>query len=461
MNEFKVGLLALASLISVVYMTLRVTSNQAGFGEFVKYRTIINDAAGIFPKTPIKIAGITSGRILNIELLGNQALVSFEVTKQVTINKSSILKVKTIGFLGDKYLEIIVGEGSDRLPASALIPSESGGGLEDLTKDASDILKDLKAVIASVKQSVSPNSEDKPLVDIINNLRDVTKNTKDITAKVKDIVDFNESKINKIIANVENLTTSLEHEMDTAYSGSLISDVKQIGPVLANAKKISEDLKKIIEDVKAGKGSIGKLLRDDEIVDQVSETLAGVNKLVNKVDSIRTQLSIYTSVNSISSNKSEAALSLFPAPERFYLLGITTSEFGPKKETLTKKSIGGTTQEEYREETIKNTYRFNVQIGRAIHGWKFRVGLIESTGGLGIDYLFEEYGTILSLEAFDYRKSLGPNLRFSSQIRIWNVFYGRIAFEDLVSKSGHQSYTLGAGLRFTDEDLKGLIGFFF
>ena len=68
MNEFKVGILAIATIIAVVFMSFKITSNQSGFGQYVTFRTIVKDASGIFPKTPIKVAGISAGRITSIEL---------------------------------------------------------------------------------------------------------------------------------------------------------------------------------------------------------------------------------------------------------------------------------------------------------------------------------------------------------------------------------------------------------
>ena len=109
MNEFKVGLLAVASLISIAYMSLKVTSNQSGFGDYTKYRTIIKDATGIFPKTPIRVAGINAGRISDIELAGNSALIRFEIRTKVRIPEDSFLRIKSVGFLGDKYIDIAIG----------------------------------------------------------------------------------------------------------------------------------------------------------------------------------------------------------------------------------------------------------------------------------------------------------------------------------------------------------------
>jgi len=101
--------------------------------------------------------------------------------------------------------------------------------------------------------------------------------------------------------------------------------------------------------------------------------------------------------------------------------------------------------------------RFNAQIARRINDFDFRGGLIESTGGFGIDYRIQNIGTKISLEAFDYKKSKGANVRFGAETQLWNVVYGRATVNDSLKKK--RSGTVAAGLRFNDEDLKGLLGF--
>jgi phospholipid/cholesterol/gamma-HCH transport system substrate-binding protein len=72
LNELKVGLLSLMAIASLVIVSLQITSNKATFGEFIEYRTILNDATGIYEKSSIKVAGIIAGRIKTIELSGSQ-----------------------------------------------------------------------------------------------------------------------------------------------------------------------------------------------------------------------------------------------------------------------------------------------------------------------------------------------------------------------------------------------------
>ena len=455
MNEFKVGLFAIATMISVVVMSLKITSNQSGFGDYITYRTIVRDASGIFPKTTIRVAGISAGRINRIELQGNNALITFEVLDSVKVSTDSILKIRSVGFLGDKYLEIFIGRSDKRLDEHGLITSDEGGGVEDLVKDASQVMKDVKVIVENLKDSIAPVGQEAPVKKILRGVQEIVDNTKAATESLKNVMSGNEEKLNNMIANLEEFSDKLAFHTDEQLSGSAMKDVKDI---LANAEDMTNDLKEMMSDVKAGKGTLGKILVEDEIADEVKETLAGVKKLVGKVGAIRTEISAYTGVNSEFGGETSATLRIFPSPERFYLLGITTSDFGPEKETHTTTVTNGVSSNEVRTVKTKDQYRFDIQLGRQIHDWAFRGGIIESTGGIGVDYKISSIGTKISMDIYDYREDIGVNLRLASEIQLWNVFYGRIAGEDLLEDS--RSATLSAGLKFNDEDLKGLLGFF-
>ncbi len=456
MNEFKVGILALLSMAAVVYMSLRVTSNQSGFGSYKPYKTIIKDASGIFPKTPIKVAGINAGRIENIELENNAALITFEILSKVVITKGSKLRIKTIGFLGDKYLEIVIVDNAEPLAENAFIEAEEGAGIEKLMKDSSEVVADVKKITTSLKESLAPEGQEPPMTKILNDVKELAGNAKEVTASLKRIVSGNEEQLKNLITNLEQFSEHLRNESDKTKDKSLASDLKGI---LENTKEATGDLKTLMADIRSGKGTMGKFLVEDEIADKVSQTLSSVNKLVTNFNSIRTEINAFTGANSDYGADTRAQVRVFPSPERFYVFGVSTSEFGPEKSryyTITQNGVATDRVENYRD---KNTFRFDIQMGRRMQNLSVRGGLIESTGGLGADYLVAQWGTTFSAEIFDYRADHGPNLRLSTEIRTWNVFYIKAMMEDLLISSS-RSFTALVGIKFNDEDLRNLIGFF-
>ena len=455
MNPLKVGLLTLMAIASVVVMSLKITQNQSGFGKHVQYQTILSDASGIFEKTPIKVAGINAGRIKSIELEGNQALLTFEIIEKIKITPSAKLKIKSVGLLGDKFIDMDLGDQKgDRLAENSMIITEGGEGLDNLAKDASAVLKDVKSITESIKEALKDDQGN-------NVIKNIVKNINEMTESLRRVTDTNEEKVNRIIDDLEALSSQLAHETDRYQKDSLMADLSKVGPIMDKVDATVSDLRVIVADVKDGKGTVGKLLRDDAVVDQVSQTLSSVNRLVNRINNIEADIGLSTGANTRTGSDTRFDLDIYPAPERFFRLGLVTNDFGPQTETETDtytSTNGGAETKTSVRKINKSDFKFNFQIGRRIQRWSLRAGIIESTGGVGIDYFIPDYGIRAGLELFDYQKQAGANLRFFTEIKLWNVLFTRLAGEDLISKDGSQSATISLGLRFTDQDLVALLG---
>ena len=447
----------MAAMASVVVMSLKITQNQSGFGKHVEYKTIVKDASGIFEKTPIKVAGINAGKIKSIELAGSEALITFEIRESVLVTPSAKLKIKSVGLLGDKFIDMDLGTGGDtRLAAGQMIKTEGGEGMDNVMKDAGEVLKEVKEIAVTIKEALRDDEGR-------NVVRDIVSNINEMTASLKRITTGNEDKVNEIVDDLKAISSQLAHETDRFQKDSLMADLSKIGPILDKVDSAVSDLKVIVSDVKDGKGTVGKLLRDDAVVDQVSQTLSSVNRLVNRINNLEADIALSTGANSRLGGDTRFDLDIYPAPERFFRLGIVTNDFGPQleRETDTYTSNNGGPEDRQQVRKIKkDAFKFNFQIGRRIQRFGLRAGLIESTGGVGVDYFLPDFGIRTGMELFDYQKDAGPNLRLITEVKIWNVLFARIAGEDLISKDGKQSATISMGLRFNDQDLAALVGIF-
>ena len=67
------------------------------------------------------------------------------------ITNGSRLRIKSVGFLGDKYLEITIGDSETRLTQDTLIPSIEGAGIETLVRDAGEVLGDVKVLVRELR----------------------------------------------------------------------------------------------------------------------------------------------------------------------------------------------------------------------------------------------------------------------------------------------------------------------
>ena len=207
------------------------------------------------------------------------------------MTKNSKLRIKSVGFLGDKYIEIFIGDSNESIRKYDFIDSEEAAGIENLIKDTSEVLADVKSIVRSMKESINPTGEISPLKKILTDVADAVANTKEVTASLKRVTTVNEAKITALVDNLEAFTSDLAYQVDKNNGDSAMADIKE---VLANAKKLTGDVQSIVADLKQGKGSLGKMLVEDEIADQVKDTLSSVQKIVGKAEALRTELSFYS-----------------------------------------------------------------------------------------------------------------------------------------------------------------------
>lgn len=451
MTEFRVGLFTLAALAAFGVASLKITANKAIFGDYKKYRAIVKDATGIFPRTSIKVAGINAGEIEKIGLKGDAAELHFKLKAEIPLTQNSFMRIKTVGFLGEKYIDIVVSEPSEiALAENDYIKVQGGAGFEDLAKDASEIMADVKEIMKKVREGIE-NETSK------NTVREILENINEVSASLRRTVGSNEEKLNNIIASVEELAQQLAYETNGSNQDSLMNGLKKLSPILDDLKSASADIKIIIADVKAGKGTVGKLLRDEETVDKVNETLSSVNKLVGKINNLQAEMSVYSGYNNKYQGSTEFGIDLYTAPERFFRLGAVINDFYYITEETTSSSSGtnGNSSTTVKE-TKKDELKLNIQLGRKFQDFSFRIGLIDSKGGLGVDYDLTNWNTKFSADLFNFDRDDEPAfLRLSSEIRIWNVLYSKVTLEDVLSDN--LSYTIYGGLKFTDDDIASLL----
>ena len=341
-----------------------------------------------------------------------------------------------------------------------MVQAETGAGFEQLGKDASEILKDVKVIAAVIKESLYTDDRKNAIKEIVTQINEFSHNANEISKSLKRVINGNETKLNKVVDNLDKITSQLAYETDRYQDGSLLNDLEGIGPILDKVNASAADLREIMADVKAGKGTVGKLLRDEEVVDNVNQTLSGLNRIVGRVNQFKTDISMFTGGNNKEGSKTELDVDLIPSPERFFKLGLVLGDgTSLERQTITTRTVDDndpTVTDEVEQE--KDEWRFNLQIGRKVNQYGFRIGLIESTGGMGVDYFIPEYGFRTSLEAYDSRSDIGMNVRLSTEMRLWSIVHAKVMADDLARSSEFHVYTISAGLKFSDEDLAALIG---
>ncbi len=499
----KVGAFMLIILAILGYFVLKIEDIQIDRGGGTRTVTAIFDSvAGLDAKSAVRVAGVRVGKVDKIRLRDDgRAEVTIEIDGEVQLRRNATASVANLGLLGEKYVEL--DPGSPKLPAlvgdNVTLQGSQPPTFDDITNQVSAISADVKAITESLRAVVGGPQGQIRLDQIVGNVNAITE-------EVRALVAANRSNVDATMVNMRALTADLRVEIPRLAAsldrvanqiGGTVGDNRQdVRAAVENLRGLSSDLRvtadhlnDITGQMKSGEGSVGKLLYSDEAHTRLNSALAtvegGVNELrttLGRATRITMDVGIRSDVYAGLTNTNEdglestrgtsrsvASLRLVPNPERnrFFNVELSDDPRGSRKdktvvETVLNPDTGAETTTVTDTTKYERKFLISAQAGWQLDQLGVRVGLFDSTGGVGADYALNERIRVTG-EAFDFgkRRDDNPHLRVFGEytVRKEKPNAPRLFVTGGVDNvMNDTAFTFGGGIRWRDEDLKYLIG---
>ncbi len=442
--EFKVGILVVVVSALIGGMSLKVAESPNLLSRSKKYWFEVDDAGGLVKNSAVKMAGIKVGVIDDIKLSDGRARVHVMVDKDVPITSSAQVELRADGILGDKHVELIPGKvGDSPLETGEISSVANKASLDKVMEQIGDIASSLKEVSEVIADAAKEGNKQTAIGRIVLNIEKLTEDLANIT-------DGNKNKINVIIDQVHGITQTLDELINddspegfrTAWS-SAVEGLKNFDKTLQNTREITDKLN-------SGEGTLGKLINDDDTADNLNNTMESINAFLGGIGSMEMSIDFRNEfLTTVDQSKSFFNVRIQPGLDRYYELGIVDSPTGVTTVVDSTVNDGPTTTT---TTTNRNKTKFNLLFAKNFWDFTIKGGLIESAGGVGVDYFMFDKKLRLSIESFDFQDlKLRAFFRYQVLRGIYIVGGG-----DELADSDRRSAFIGAGVFITNDDLRTL-----
>jgi phospholipid/cholesterol/gamma-HCH transport system substrate-binding protein len=482
----KIGLFMMGALIILGVFIIRIEDIPVGErGERLTVTARFPSAAGLDRKAPVRIAGVRVGKVEVVRLDGSEAVVELSLDPYVELHDGASAQVSSMGMLGDRYVEVFPGD----LSAPLLPPGSELGGVtppsfDDVMRVTTEIGGDLKEVTAALRTSIGGDEGADKIAEIVDNIRD-------LTASLKELIEQNQANVNETTVNFREISATLRDELPRiADKMNLLADqlndvvgenrdnvqasLENIRDLSGRLRSTADNLDTITGKIASGEGTIGKLINDDETVENLNETLdsidGGVKTLQNSIgrfERFRLDMTIRgEALSEVSQGRFAFGFDLWTTNDRFFRIEGVDSPFGRTRNTkeIVVTTLPDGTSDTVVTETFKTEDKigFNAQIGyRVFPRTIVRAGLFESAGGFGVDqaFLVGERPVRLSFEAYDFNRDIAddPHLRLEGRYYLTNHLFLMAGWDDPLFRET-SSVLFGGGVIWTDEDIKYSLG---
>lgn len=150
-REFSVGLIFLVALVALGYMMSRVVQGVSYGGGKQSFFALVKDSTGLPLGAAVRVAGVDVGRMKERTLEQGQARLRLEIAGEMKIRQDARITIRSIGYLGDRYLDLFPGSGTAPLLAEgSVIPTDESATFEGLMRQGSDFLSSWTEVARSI-----------------------------------------------------------------------------------------------------------------------------------------------------------------------------------------------------------------------------------------------------------------------------------------------------------------------
>ncbi|MDQ3634188.1 MAG: MlaD family protein [Acidobacteriota bacterium] len=338
-SQLKVGIFVLVGLVILGFLIINSTGEINPFADKLKLRARFSSADGLREGAQVQFAGVPIGKVDEIKLLPPdnpedakiEAIMSVDsmldgkpISQRIRTDSTAQL-IATSVLANDKIINITPGtpEGS-AVSANHVLDSSTSISINQLTQTGNELLQQINKLAIPTNEILNKaNQGEGTLGQIINNddlyrtLDSTLGEAKISMLKIQNVIDRVKSgdgtagkllndpelynNLNQTVTQLEQISTDLRNGRGTAgkflsddsiynETEATIKDVRKtlndFKPTIKRLDNISSEFEAIARELNEGKGTAGKLLKDEQLYEEARIAVNRVNGLTAKFDSI-------------------------------------------------------------------------------------------------------------------------------------------------------------------------------
>ena len=182
----KVIIFGILCLVGLFYLTMSTGKLHVGDQGYDIY-VVFDDIAGLANNAPVMLNGFEVGRVQDIKVAYEQenskTVLKLLVHKDIQIWNDPVVSIKTLGLMGEKFIQISSLKGKGFLKPGAVIQGMPYMDLDVLVVQAKGLTEELKKLTGNLNRSVEDNQDS--ITRIVQNLESTSKNLEEFSADLK------------------------------------------------------------------------------------------------------------------------------------------------------------------------------------------------------------------------------------------------------------------------------------
>lgn len=298
-REFKAGVVVVLAA-AVLYWGISFLKGSDLFEHGTEIYAVYDNTEGITKSQNVTLNGFSVGKVSDVYFHPNNSgkiVVKMNITTDYPITANSLAEIRSADLLGAKEIALVLEKGSVLIESGDTLRSSIEASLsESINKEVLPVKVKAEKLLASLDSTVNiltgflgGEMQDEFRASFDNVNRSIS-NLGQITDELSAYMAENREALGTTTQNLERLTSMLNEnrdELDRVFNNlANISDTlahANAGEAMRSLSKTATRLDAITSDVESGHGTLGKLVSNDSLYNEINHAILSLDKLLEDI----------------------------------------------------------------------------------------------------------------------------------------------------------------------------------
>lgn len=282
-KEIKTSILVLSGILLFIFI-FNYLKGENLFSSSRKITAIYSNVEGLAPSAAVTINGHAVGKVQDIRFTQDgtgQLEVVMLIDSDFKFSKNSKAEIYESGLIGGKAIAIVpANDGGENVVSGDILQSDVKPGLTELVNQRLTPLQEkIESVMVSADnllQNVNSVFDDQTKSNIKGSLAqlEVTiESFKQTSDALKGLVDENKTSISNTLTNFDKISNDLSGVSQTLAEANLKETIQGLQSTIT-------DFDTLLKGIEKGEGSVGKLMKDDQLYNNLEGALDQLEMLL-------------------------------------------------------------------------------------------------------------------------------------------------------------------------------------
>lgn len=294
-NEIKIGILV-ATTIAVFILGFNFLRGRGLFSSDKNYFTYYDNVQGLQESAAVQLKGFAIGKVSEIALQPDRRIkVTFQLKKDIKVPKGTVAQLASADLIsGTKLISLEMTDATEYIPEGSIIPGKASSGiLDNLGEQVSPLVGVLQHTVSSLDTLLNTvnniinddtrkhlNSSFASLEVVLQQLAGVASQLNSQSGNLAGVI----QNANSITGNLASSNERISNTLNNLEQFSTSLNNAPIQQTVEELQRAASSLQGIVSKVNDNNGSLGMLLSDKKLYNNLTSTLGTLNVLLEDIN---------------------------------------------------------------------------------------------------------------------------------------------------------------------------------